>query len=267
MTKEIAIKSKKTTIYAKLRGDLVKPMVFLHGFTGSHQCWDEVVSYLGYSTIAFDLPGHGKSTFNRLDDGYSESDWCNDLNGVLKFLNLEKISLCGYSMGGRLAIAFASRYPDKIEKLILESSCLGIKDHNLRKKRYIQDLILCNEIEADLVTFVSKWENNQLFTNQEERNIKGFLKQRKYRLLSNPMQLSKALKSFSQGTLDHMDKMFSDFKFPVKIITGSDDSKYGFIAKEMLKVNNNVIRKVIPDSGHNTHLEQSTHFIDFLKSF
>jgi len=267
MTKEIAIKSKKTTIYAYLKGDLVRPIVFLHGFTGSHRSWDEVVSYLDCSVVALDLPGHGKSTFNKLDETYSEIDWCNDLNDVLKFLNLEKITLCGYSMGGRLGIAFASRYPEKIEKLILESSSLGIKDHNLRKERSMQDLRLCNEIESDLPAFVSKWENNQLFINQEERNIKGFLKQRKYRLLSNPIQLSKALESFSQGTLGYMDKMFSEFQFPVKIINGSDDSKYVFIGKEMLKINNKVIRKVIPDSGHNTHLEQITHFIDCLNFF
>ena len=44
MTKEITIKSEKTTIYAYQTGALVNPMVFLHGFIGSHQSWDEVVS-------------------------------------------------------------------------------------------------------------------------------------------------------------------------------------------------------------------------------
>ena len=267
MTKEITIKSEKTTIYAYQTGALVNPMVFLHGFIGSHQSWDEVVSSMDCSAIALDLPGHGKSTFNKLNETYSELDWCNDFNGLLKFLNLDKITLCGYSMGGRLAITFASRYPDKIEKLILESSSLGIKNPNLRKERYMQDLILCREIEADLTTFVSKWENNNLFANQKERNIKGFLDQRKFRLLSSSMQLSKALRSFSPGNLGYMDKMFSKFKFPIKIINGSDDLKYIFTSKEMVKVNNNVIHEIIQDSGHNTHLEQTTHFIESLRKF
>ena len=267
MIKEIAIKSKKTTIYAYLKGDLIQPTVFFHGFAGSSKSWDEVVSQVNRSTITLDLPGHGKSTFNNIDSPYSEIDWCSDFNDVLKFLNLKKIVLCGYSMGGRLGITFASKYPGKIEKLILESSSLGIKKANLRKERYMQDLMLCNEIETDLTAFTSKWENNKLFVNQKKRNIKGFLNQRKFRLLSNSKQLSKALKSFSQGNLGYMDKMFSKFKFPIKIINGSDDLKYISIGKDMLAINNKAVHEIIQNSGHNIHLEQTTNFIDSLIKF
>ena len=67
MSKEIIIKTDRTTnhIYLNNKQSSV-PIIFLHGFTGSHQSWDEVVEKLECRTIALDLPGHGKSIFNDL---------------------------------------------------------------------------------------------------------------------------------------------------------------------------------------------------------
>ena len=70
----------------------------------------KVIEKLKRPAITLDLPGHGKSTFNNLDISYSIDDWCEDISQMLDSLNVDKLSICGYSMGGRLAIAFASKY-------------------------------------------------------------------------------------------------------------------------------------------------------------
>ena len=120
MAKEIVVKTQKATHYvysSDQKSDI--PTIFLHGFTGSHRSWDEIVSKSNLLTITLDLPGHGKSTFNNLESDYSIDDWCEDFNEILNSLDIDKIDLCGYSMGGRLAISFATKYPGKINKLIL----------------------------------------------------------------------------------------------------------------------------------------------------
>ena len=53
---------------------------------------------------------------------------------------VKKLHLCGYSLGGRLAISFAAKYPDMIQSLLLESTSLGIADRVEREERYQKDL-------------------------------------------------------------------------------------------------------------------------------
>jgi len=169
-------------------------------------------------------------------------------------------------MGGRLAVAFASKYPDKIQSLILESATLGINDNNAKKERYQEDLKLSDLIESNFSTFIHKWENNPLFLNQEKRNKKGFLRQRKDRMTHNPAQLSKALKVFSQGAMESYEKEFSTFEFPIVIINGEEDSKYLKIGKNMKIISEISAHYTVVNSSHNIHLEQVDKFIDYLTS-
>ena len=265
MSKEIIIKTKRTTNYVYLsdKGSDI-PIVFLHGFTGSHRSWNEVVKRFKRSTITLDLPGHGKSVFNDLDVNYSLDDWCEDFNEILESLKINKIDLCGYSMGGRLAVCFAVKYPEKISKLILESTSCGIKFKGERTVRFQEDLKLCRLIEKKLPEFVEKWENSPLFLKQKDRNPQGFLSQQKERLSHDPKQLAKALKSFSQGTMDFYRDKISKFKFPVVLVNGSEDVKHIEIGKNIIGICTDFKKHIIEDCGHNIHLENVDKFVEKL---
>ena len=264
--KEYIIKTKRTTNYIYSGSEKsFAPMVFLHGFSGTHKSWAEILAKLGTAAIAVDLPGHGKSTFNNLESEYNIDMWCEDFSRILDFLDLERVSLCGYSMGGRLAISFAIKYPEKISSLILESASCGINDAEDRRERFQKDLELCSLIERDLPEFIQKWENNELFLKQRDRNPQGFLTQRKERLLHNPKQLSKALKSFSQGAMGCYEEEFSKFKFPVTLINGSEDFLYIEKGRMLSRLSPHVNHCIIDEVGHNIHLENPAKFIDCLK--
>ena len=266
MSKEIIIKTDRTTNHVYLNDKKSSvPTVFLHGFTGSHRSWDQVLEKLNYAAITLDLPGHGKSIFNDLNIDYSIDDWCEDFTQILDFLKVDKLNLCGYSMGGRLAIAFASKYPQKINRLILESTSYGIESKEEREERFQEDLKLCEIIESDLPQFVQKWENSSLFSNQGKRNELQFKRQREDRLSHNPAQLSKALKTFSQGHMRPYEAEFSKFNFPISIINGSDDFKYKLIGKRMSKINKQAIQHVVNNANHNVHLESTDAFINLIK--
>ena len=265
MSKEIVIKTEKTTnyIYLQDKGSSI-PILFLHGFTGSHRSWDEVLEKIKVSTVTIDLPGHGKSIFNNLRKDYNIDDWCEDFNKILGTLKISKIDLCGYSMGGRLAINFASKYPEKFNKLILESTSYGIENKNDKEVRLERDLKLCALIEKDLRQFIRKWENNALFLKQRDRSLDSFLKQRKERLLHNPRQLSKALISFSQGKMDVCINSFYNFNFPTLIINGSEDSKYVKIGAKILLATQRATHHIVSDAGHNVHIEKCFDFVKLI---
>ena len=262
----ITIKTNQTTsrIYKNDKKSPI-PTIFFHGFTGSHRSWDEIVDKLNLTTITLDLPGHGKSTFNNLESDYSINDWCEDFNEILNSLNIDKVNLCGYSMGGRLATSFAAKYPEKINKLILESTSCGIEDEKGREGRFQEDMGLCSLIEKDSPKFVQKWENSPLFSKQKDRNREAFLKQQKEHLSHNPKQLSKALRSFSQGMMKFHKDSFAEFKFPITVINGSEDLKYIKAGKLFCNINQNANQYVLDNSGHNVHLENPSEYIDCLK--
>tara|TARA_Y100001970_G_C14256653_1_gene875989 strand:+ start:8718 stop:9509 length:792 start_codon:yes stop_codon:yes gene_type:complete len=238
-----------------------KATVFLHGFTGSSQSWVDIIENFDGPAISIDIPGHAKSN---ISSKYGVSDWINDLSKKTDTLNIEKFNVCAYSMGGRLAIAYAAKYPNRINHLILESTSMGISDNKIKNKRLENDLELSRLIESDYSSFLDRWEQNPLFSMQKKRNKKAFLLQRKERMRHNPLQLSQSLKTFSQGSMKSYEFEFSNFTFPISIINGNEDEKYIEIGRKMCKLNHNCSQYILK-AGHNVHLENPNDFMITLK--
>ena len=93
----------------------------------------------------------------------------------------------------------------------------------------------------------------------------GFLEQRDSRLSHNPQQLSKALKTFGQGTMESYAAEFSKFKFPISIINGSEDLKYTQAGKKMSDINKQATQHVVANANHNVHLESPDAFSALIK--
>jgi 3-oxoadipate enol-lactonase len=98
------------------------PLVLLHGYPLDHTSWDEVATLLEnkFDVITTDLRGFGQST--TVETPYTMSDMAADLDGLLDYLKIEKVALAGHSMGGYVALAFAKKYPQRVNALGLVSS-------------------------------------------------------------------------------------------------------------------------------------------------
>ena len=118
-------------------GDI--PILFIHGFTGSHKSWLSIRENINISSLAIDIPGHGKSRFNDLNDTYYFNDFTNELYLSLLQLNINKIHLCSYSLGGRLSICFAAKYPNMVHSLFIESSTIGFENGEEKNVYYEND--------------------------------------------------------------------------------------------------------------------------------
>ena len=107
-----------------------KTIVFLHGFTGSANDWSSTAVNVDkrFNKIAIDLIGHGKSSSPSDINYYLIDSMTQQIEEILNRLNLQEVILCGYSMGGRVAVGFAVNSPDRLKGLILESASAGIKN-------------------------------------------------------------------------------------------------------------------------------------------
>src|SRR3954447_2790847 len=99
-------------------------LVLLHGFGGTHRAWDPVLPELDherYSPIVPDLRGHGTKS------GVRPVSMAGCV-GAVPAAAPAAFTLCGYSLGGRVAQQVALAAPQRVQRLILVSTSAGIAD-------------------------------------------------------------------------------------------------------------------------------------------
>ncbi|MCP4314336.1 MAG: alpha/beta hydrolase [Bacteroidetes bacterium] len=116
----------------------------LHGYLETSEIWEEFVPLLTgrFRVITLDIPGHGRS------GSWGKEHSMNDLAGTLKKVldaeGIETIVLAGHSMGGYVALAFATLYPKMVAGYVLfHSTCFAdTEEKRVNRDREIS-LVLC----------------------------------------------------------------------------------------------------------------------------
>lgn len=104
-------------LYYESHGD-GPALVFLHGAAGNHlSWWQQVPAFRDrFRCITIDHRGFGRST--DLDDA-GGSAFVEDLEHLLDELQIDRVSLVAQSMGGRTALGFAVRHPQRVAALVM----------------------------------------------------------------------------------------------------------------------------------------------------
>jgi 2-succinyl-6-hydroxy-2,4-cyclohexadiene-1-carboxylate synthase len=239
-----------------------EPIVFLHGFTGDHCTWVEIIQALktDYECITIDLLGHGKTKVTDDVARYHIIEQAKDIRDIITQLGMAKIHLVGYSMGGRLALTISMLYPEIVKSLILESASPGLKTKDEQEIRQLNDGKLSQMIEEDLVAFVEYWENIPLFHSQKRLPTQLRQMIRSKRLQSDKNGLILSLKGMGTGSQPSWWNKLNELQCPVCLIVGSLDSKFVLIANEMKMLIKNATLEVFEEVGHAIHVEHPEKF-------
>jgi 2-hydroxy-6-oxonona-2,4-dienedioate hydrolase len=100
--------------------------VLVHGGIGATIEWAEIAPRLDRPVVIPDRPGFGLSDphdYRRVDFRADAAGWLLDLTDGL---GVQQIDLIARSMGGFFAIAFAAAHPDRVRRLILSGSPVGL---------------------------------------------------------------------------------------------------------------------------------------------
>ena len=100
------------------------PLVLLHGNGEDHTYFQHQMEPFAahYRVIALDTRGHGGSP--RGEAPFTLEQFAQDLKDFLDGQGIEKCHLLGFSDGGNVALIFALKYPQYIEKLVLNGANL-----------------------------------------------------------------------------------------------------------------------------------------------
>jgi 2-succinyl-6-hydroxy-2,4-cyclohexadiene-1-carboxylate synthase len=249
------------------------PLVLLHGFTGSAEAWAPVWAPLGArcTTIAVDLPGHGRSSAPDDPRRYAQPHFADDLERVLQALGLQRVAVLGYSMGGRAALHFALRHPASVAALLLESTSPGIADDGERHERAAADIALAAAIERDgIAAFVERWEALPLWASQRALSDSERARLRAQRRENHPRGLANSLRGAGAAAESSLASHLSALGMPALLVAGALDTKYVAIGQELERLLPNARLAIIPDAGHAVHLERPVELaavvMEFLRS-
>ena len=105
-------------LYSKIEGE-GKPFIIIHGFLGMSDNWKTLglqFAQLGFQIHLLDMRNHGKSFHS---DEFNYEIMVEDVKAYINFHQLQHVTLLGHSMGGKIAMLFATIYPEYVEKLII----------------------------------------------------------------------------------------------------------------------------------------------------
>jgi pimeloyl-ACP methyl ester carboxylesterase len=118
-TRDVGARGVRVRFY---EGGSGAPVLLVHGYLWSGTVWGDVFPLLAQSlrVIVPDLPGFGESEKpSPARYAYGLEAFVESLVDLIATLGVGRVSVCGHSMGGAVALMLAAQHPDLVEKLIL----------------------------------------------------------------------------------------------------------------------------------------------------
>jgi 2-succinyl-6-hydroxy-2,4-cyclohexadiene-1-carboxylate synthase len=224
-------------------------LVLLHGFGGTRHMWDGVAADLPperYLPLALDLPGHG----DRADED-AEITFDSCVQSVLA-RSPDRFVLCGYSLGGRVALHVALAAPERVQRLVLVASSAGIEDDAERAQRRAADRRLADELERmPFEEFIERWNTQQLFA-EDPPDVGALAREDQRR--NRPQPLAAVLRGLGTGEMEPLWDRLGELEMPVTAVAGERDAKFRALGERMVDRMPRAELLVIP-GGHRLPLE------------
>ena len=235
------------------------PVVMVHGLGGTANVWQPQVQALGdrYTIVRFDLEGSGRS---KAQSGLSIERWVANIEAVMAGAGLERARLVGHSLGTLVAQHFASRYPERVDRLALlgvnrapeDSRRQAVRDRATKVRSGGMLAIADNVIAA------------ALSADTRERKPEVVAAVREFLLRQDPEGYARSC----EGVAEAVAADLSRITCPVLLVAGSDDTvSPPSISERLAGELRNARVQVLPGCGHWLTLERPLEVNEHLAAF
>ena len=202
----------------KSYGDQPSPLIFIHGVGMRGDVWSPQVEYFSndYQVITYDFLGHGESHLPPEEPVLD--DYVEQLNNLLKHLNLSLISLVGHSMGALISVAFALKYPDKVKALVPINIAFNRSEEAQKGVLNRANQILQTNKILNIEQTLERWFKNKTSAD----DLKKIDKIRNWLANTSPQGYGRAYRLFALSDKVFINKL-SRLKPPVLYLTGDED--------------------------------------------
>jgi len=233
------------------------PVVVLHGFAGHADSWNAVRAALPERSIeALTLFGHDEHAPPPGPVAFDD-----EVARVARLIRAlgRPVRLCGYSMGGRLALGVLAQAPELVSSAILVGAHPGLTTDAEREQRAVADQVWVRVLEDEgTATFAEKWQAQPLFATQERLPPAVLAAQRAVRLRHHGPSLALAMVSLGLARMPSYWEVLGRLEIPVDLVVGALDEKFAALAlrmNERLGADRGRVLRV-RDAGHNVLLER-----------
>lgn len=233
------------------------PLVLVHGFPLDSSSWNEVVPLLEnkFDLILPDLRGFGQST--TIESPYTVSDMADDLASLMDHLGIEKTALAGHSMGGYVALAFAKKYPHRVNGLGLVSSQAAADAPEGKERRY---KTAADVAEKGVCVVVDAMTPKLSADVRVQEFVRGVIERQSRQAVIGALK--------AMAVREDTMPILSSFNFPLVLIHGDADQLIPFErAKEIKSANPSTRLLELKGAGHMPMMEFARQTADGLMIF
>ena len=230
--------------------------VFMHGIGGNRTNWHDQLPVFAahFTAIAWDARGYGES--DDYEGPLDFADFSADLLRLLDHFRADRAHLVGLSMGGRIAMDFYERHPERVATLTLcdTRAGLGSMTPEQRKEfiRLRQEPLLAGKEPKDIAPAVAR-------TLVSARAVPGSFE----RLVASMTALHKEsyLKSISASIGYARVADLEKFRVPTHVVVGADDTLTPpEVSREMARRIPGAELTIVEEAGHLSNIEQPQRF-------
>lgn len=223
-----------------------------------------LLSENGFRVISYDLRGHGKSDVG--DGQYTIELFVDDLIALLDYLKITKTTVCGFSMGGYVALRAIERNPERFNAMILCDTTPSADSNEARLKRASSIKL----IKKDGVKPFAEGFLKAVFASLSFSTKQNVIDETRKMILSNsPVGICGALLAMAART--DTTEALSKIGVPSLVLVGEHDIiTPPAAAKTMHDRIQNSKMHVISGAAHMSSMENpnefNEHLIEFLKN-
>jgi pimeloyl-ACP methyl ester carboxylesterase len=247
--------------------------VLLHGYAETSDSWAPLAVELvkNYTVVVPDLRGIGRSS--RPDGGYDKKTQAADMRAVVTALGHDKAAVVSHDIGIMVAYAYAGRYPDKVERLVVMDAPLpGIApwDEIVRNPALWHFSFHGPDAER-LVAGRERIYLDRIWNDFSGDPTKPDEDTREYYAAqyAQPGAMRAGFAQFTAFAQDAEDnKIFQKTKLTMPVLAVGGEKSFGATeAAVMRNVAENVREAVVPGSGHWLMEESPTVTVGLIRDF
>lgn len=238
------------------------PILFMHGFSSDLQLWDEQLPVLTdkYRVVRYDCRGHGGSESPAEQAEYSQEILVDEALELLDDIGLEKVHVCGLSMGGNVALNLALGHPNRVSAAIIASTGAGsgADESFMEGFKALADIL----DKGDLQSFSAAFTASPLLEsfNKLRPDLVETMKERRMR--NNPKGLAHTIRGvlMKRKSILALEGQLKNLNVPALILVGELDLACREPADFMSRHIPRSRLVVFPETGHVVNLERTEDF-------
>lgn len=263
----------KTKVHVDDTGGAGRPVVLIHGWPLSGESWSEQIRPLadaGYRVVTYDRRGFGRS--DKPSKGYDYDTLADDLDGVLDELELNDVTLVGFSMGGGEVARYVARHgEERLHSVVFAAAVTPFMEKSDDNPDGPLDEATAEEMESGLKddrgAFFDEF-TTQFFSVGDELKVSEEQRQAAIALCEQSDQTAALGCMEAFGTTDFRDDL-PKVTVPALVIHGDGDGVVPFegSGKRTHEAISGSELALVPDAPHGLNVSHADEFNDALLSF